>query len=120
MKRSRSGKGTNMPSHQTSITSYLIHRQPSTPVMFNQNSNSCSNDTNFSTLSTPSLNPDECQIVLKENKIRTLLKELQLDVKKCQHERDIGESNLTAIGKTHERLKKEEKSKHFSTSQFNF
>ncbi len=101
-----------MTPNANKITSYFSsQRQPSTPLSFNQNSNSCSNDTNLSTLSAASLNPDECQIVLKENKIRTLLKELQFDVKKCQQERDNVEVNLTTITKTHERLKKEEKSK---------
>jgi hypothetical protein len=112
MKRSRNGKEVTMTPNTNKITSYFsAQRQPSTPVSFNQNSNSCSNDTNLSTLSAASLNPEECQIVLKENKIRTLLKELQFDVKKCQQERENVEINLAIITKTHERLKKEEKSK---------
>jgi hypothetical protein len=112
MKRSRNGKEAHVNTPNAKITQYFTSasRQPSTPISFNQNSNSCSNDTNLSTLSAASLNPDECQIVLKENKIRTLLKELQFDVKKCQQERDNVEPDLVNITKTHERLKKEEKS----------
>lgn len=78
---------------------------PSTPVNLNQNSNSCSNDTYYSAASSSNQNP----IVLKELKIRTLLKELQCYVKKSQEERNKSEPNLITITKTHDKIKKEEK-----------
>ena len=70
MKRSRSGKNKE------------ISNQPATPVSLNHNSNSCSNDTvSSNTISSQSsVNP----IVQNELKIRSLLKELQFNVKKCQ------------------------------------
>lgn len=109
MKRFRSGKGSTQAA-PTSSSAHHPSRQPSTPILFNQNSNSCSNDTNLSTFSSASLNPEECQIAIKESKIRSLLKELQADVKKCQQERDDGLNNLTSLNKMHERLRKEDKS----------
>lgn len=47
----------------------------------------------------------------KENKVRSLLKELQTHVKKCHQERLKNEPSVSSITKTHERLKKEDKSK---------
>jgi hypothetical protein len=105
MKRSRSVKGSNILSTAANQVAQKLSNI-NTPLIFNQNSNSCSNDTNFSAHSN---NPEEGQILLKENKIRSLLKELQYDVKKCQDERDKIEPNLIQIAKTHEKLKKEEK-----------
>ena len=91
MKRSRSGKGsTSSSTASPNILSNAIsqaQRQQQSSLILNHNSNSCSNDTNFSIHSGHSLTPDESQILLKENKIRSLLKDLQFDVKKCQEER---------------------------------
>lgn len=91
-----------------------ITKEPSTPILFNQNSNSCSNDTNISAASNSTLvnqqTQQQNQILQKEGKIRNLLKELQTFVKKCHQERLNNEPNLTNIIKTHERLKKEDKS----------
>lgn len=90
-------------------------KEPSTPILFNQNSNSCSNDTNMSTMSSSTLvSQQQAQmqnpIYQKEYKVRNLLKELQTYVKKCHQERLNTEPNLSQISKMHERLKKEEKS----------
>ena len=98
--------------------------QPTTSLLLNQNSNSCSNDTVCSSFSannnnnsaTPAsssaaaaLNSTNSLIAQDELKIRTLLKELQTNVKHCQVERDASEPNISAIMKTHEKVKKEEK-----------
>jgi hypothetical protein len=84
----------------------ILNQTPLTPSILNHNSNSCSNDTNCSTISNQaSQNP----VVQKELKIRSLLKELQVHVKKCQEEREKSEPNLLNINKTHEKIKKEEK-----------
>ncbi len=80
---------------------------PNTPINLNQNSNSCSNDTFYSTTSNQNQNP----IILKELKIRTLLKELQVYVKNSHEESGKSEPNLSLITKTHEKIKKEEKGK---------
>lgn len=90
-----------------------ITLQPSTPLLLNQNSNSCSNDTICSSFSinnnsTPQ-NTTATIIAQDELKIRNLLKELQTNVKHCQQERDASEPNISAILKTHEKVKKEEK-----------
>lgn len=89
--------------------------QPSTPLVLNQNSNSCSNDTICSTLSvntaTTSTTNIQSQIAQDELKIRNFLKDLQTNVKQCQEERNATEPNITAIQKTHEKVKKEEKRK---------
>lgn len=104
-KRGKSGKdhSNNTP---------IGNQEPSTPIYLNQNSNSCSNDTNLSAVSTATSNLIQKQnpIFLNEAKIRTLLKELQVYVKNCQQERENNEPNLTNITKAHEKLKKEEKS----------
>lgn len=87
--------------------------EPSTPILFNQNSNSC--DTNLSTASSSSASSTSNQLLAqidqKECKVRSLLKELQNLVKRCHQERCNIEPNLTAIVKTHERIRKEDKSK---------
>lgn len=107
-KRGKSGKDS---------TSALSHQGPSTPIFLNQNSNSCSNDTNLSAVSTSTANHQLQQkqnpIYLNEAKIRNYLKELQTYVKSCQLERDKNEPNLTNIMKTHEKLKKDEKGFYF-------
>lgn len=84
--------------------------QPSTPIQLNQNSNSCSNDTMYSSASHSNqinANSNNNAIVQNEIKIRSLLKELQNNVVRCQQERDKNEPNLTVITKTHEKVRKE-------------
>lgn len=85
--------------------------QPSTPVQMNQNSNSCSNDTMCSSASHSAnqltMSSNANAIVQNEIKIRTLLKELQSNVVRCQQERDKTEPNLGVITKTHEKVRKE-------------
>lgn len=93
-----------------------IKFEPSHPILFSQNSNSCSNDTNLSAASSSTLvggtvQNQQALILQKENKVRSLLKELQTLVKKCHQERLKNEPNVTTVTKTHERLRKEEKSK---------
>lgn len=125
MRRNRTTKET--PSNRSVY-------QPSTPLMLNQNSNSCSNDTMCSSFSvnniaTPAsssataaaaaLNSANSLIAQDELKIRSLLKELQTNVKYCQVERDASEPNISAIMKTHEKVKKEEKCKYFKFNFFN-
>jgi hypothetical protein len=86
----------------------------------NNNSNSCSNDTLFAnntpttriTVNTASANHQNA-ILVNENKIRSLLKDLQVYVKKYDEERKKSEPNLTTINKTHEKMKKEDKSNYF-------
>jgi SAGA-associated factor 29 len=92
---------------------------PSTPVQ-NHNSNSCSNDAYLSpstpqastttTTITTATNP----ILQKELKIRTLLKELQVNVRTSHEERDKNDPNLSLITKAHEKIRKEEKMTSFS------
>lgn len=102
MRRNRGASST--PKESQAIT------QPSTPVQLNQNSNSCSNDTIYSSVSHSNqlnLNSNGHAILQNEVKIRNLLKELQNYVIKCEEERDKSEPNLTLITKTHEKLRKE-------------
>jgi hypothetical protein len=100
-------------------------KEPSTPILFNQNSNSCSNDTNLSTVSSSTTaqqlqlqQQQQNPVYQKQAKVRSLLKELQSYVKKCQQERVNSEPNLVNIMKTHERLKKEEKSNPSNPTSF--
>lgn len=89
----------------------------------NSNSNSCSNDTNLSAMTlsttlTPSTSSSHSSggpnaIVASENKIRTLLKELQTNIKKYHEEWKKSEPNLIQINKTHEKIRKEEKMSAF-------
>jgi hypothetical protein len=104
MRRNRAKEITTTPNRNSIL-------QPSTPLLLNQNSNSCSNDTICSTLSinNSALNATNSQIAQDELKIRNLLKELQTQVKNCQVERDASEPNIATITKTHEKVKREEK-----------
>jgi hypothetical protein len=61
-------------------------------------------------LSTPLSNQNS--VFVNENKIRTLLKDLQVHVKKYHEERKKSEPNLVNINKAHEKVKKEEKCKY--------
>lgn len=95
-----------------------------TPVKVNNhnnNSNSCSNDAVFANINTPTtrltvntttttaISNHQNAILVNENKIRSLLKDLQVYVKKYDEERKKSEPNLTTINKTHEKMKKEDK-----------
>ena len=81
--------------------------QSSTPVKVlnhNSNSNSCSNDANLSVFTNTTLtntptttSNHQNAIVVNENKIRTLLKDLQVYVKKYDEERQKSEPNLINI-----------------------
>lgn len=112
MRRNRS---TNSALSSTP-TSSKASQLSTAPILFNHNSNSCSNDTNCSSMSSLSnvsnLQTSQAgnQIVINEQKIRNLLKELQVYVKKCHQERSNNEPNLVNINKTHEKIRKEEKS----------
>ncbi|CAF0735560.1 unnamed protein product [Brachionus calyciflorus] len=86
-------------------TSMVNSNVETNPVTFYQDS--CSNDTNFSTISNQ--NQKQNPIFQNESKIRSLLKELQVHVKNCQNQRDKNNPNLLNIEKTHEKLKSEEK-----------
>ena len=70
MRRNRAKEITTTPNRNSIL-------QPSTPLLLNQNSNSCSNDTICSTLSinNSALNATNSQIAQDELKIRNLLKE---------------------------------------------
>jgi len=99
-----------------------IKFEPSTPIFYNQNSNSCSNDTTLSsaasssnTLVADTPSQAQAQVQTKEAKVRSLLKELQVHVRHINQERAKNEPNLTTIVKTHERVKKEDKSEIFSS-----
>jgi len=69
MRRNRAKEITTTPNRNSTL-------QPSTPLLLNQNSNSCSNDTICSTLSinNSTLNATNSQIAQDELKIRNLLK----------------------------------------------
>lgn len=114
------GRKPSSPCKDTTSSSTPSHHakikfEPSHPILFSQNSNSCSNDTNLSAASSSTLvggtvHGQQTLIHQKENKVRSLLKELQTLVKKCHQEKLKNEPNLTSITKTHERLRKEDKS----------
>lgn len=108
--------GRSKPSTPKKDPHARIKFEPSHPILFSQNSNSCSNDTNLSAASSSALVGSTVQnqqqlIHQKENKVRSLLKELQTLVKKCHQEKLKNEPNVSTIIKTHDRLRKEDKSK---------
>jgi hypothetical protein len=89
-------------------------------VNHSNNSNSSSNDAVFGT-NTPTTRitvnttatSHQNAILVNENKIRSLLKDLQVYVKKYDEERKKSEPNLITINKTHEKMKKEDKCNAF-------
>ncbi len=83
--------------------------QPTTPLQLNHNSNSCSNDTICSSIShSNNAQAQTTQVIVQnEVKIRSLLKDLQSQVARCQEKREMSEPNLTVIAKTHDRVRKD-------------
>lgn len=115
-------KGCSGSSKKSGQKQGKIKFEPSTPIFYNQNSNSCSNDTTLSsaasssnTLVADTPSQAQAQVQTKEAKVRSLLKELQVHVRHIHQERAKNEPNLTTIVKTHERVKKEDKSEIFSS-----